>query len=750
MKQKFDISGMSCSSCAGRVESAVKNLKGVNSASVNLLQNQLLADFDDGALTNADITDAVKEAGYEAKPANSDAPPNAELQGEISSMRLRLKVSAFFLFPLLYLAMGPMAGLPLPSSLNPHMSAFCFAVVQLFLTLPIVSANTAYFTRGFKNLWRRAPNMDSLIALGAGAALLYSVAATLIIAAAVYEGLDSAAHELAMDLYYESAAMILTLITLGKYLEIKSKGRTSEAVSKLVSLSPKTALVLRDGREVEIPAADVKQGDSVIVKAGSNIPVDGIVLSGRASVEEAAITGESLPVEKIKGDNVTAATTVLNGYIQIKALKVGQDTTLAQIIRLVEEAALSKAPISKLADKISSVFVPVVISIAIVAGAVWFYLGYPFGFALSITIAVLVISCPCALGLATPTAIMVGTGKGAQNGILIKSAEALETAGSVNTVVLDKTGTVTNGKPALTDILPAQGIGEDDFLAKAAAVEKASSHPLAQAIVKAAEGKNLKIDRVKDFKILDGLGVLADTDGGQILAGNYKMMQQFEVNIDEPHKQARELAAEGKTPLYFALNKKFIGITAVADTVKPQSRQAVEALKKAGYEVIMLTGDNEVTAKAIAKQAAIDNIRAGLLPQDKEKIIKRLQEQGKKVAMVGDGINDSPALARADVGIAIGAGTDIAIESASIVLTSGSLLGVPAAMQLSRAVIRNIRENLFWAFIYNIIGIPLAAGVFYGALAWKLNPMFAAAAMSLSSLCVVGNALRLRSFKPKY
>lgn len=750
MKQKFDIRGMSCSSCATTVETAVKNLKGVQVANVNLLQNQLLADFDPQILSAADIIAAVKKAGYEAAQTKDNAPANAELETEIKKLGRRFKISFIFLVPLLYASMAHMLGLPLPVCLNPDNNSFCFALVQLMLTIPIVFVNVSYFTRGTKNLLRRTPNMDSLIALGAGAALLYSAAATLIIAAAMYEGLNLAAHDLAMDLYYESAAMILALITLGKYLEIKSKGKTSEAVSKLISLTPKTALVLKDGREIEIPAQDVKEGDSVIVKAGASIPVDGIVLSGHAAVEEAAITGESLPVDKKQGDSVTAAATVLSGYIQIKAIKVGQDTALAQIIRLVEEASLSKAPISKLADKLSAIFVPIVISIALIAGAVWFYLGYPFGFALSITISVLVISCPCALGLATPTAIMVGTGKGAQNGILIKSAEALEIAGTIDTVVLDKTGTVTLGKPVLTDILPAQGIQTDDFLAKAAAIEALSAHPLAQAIVKAAQDKNLNLPQLQNFKMLEGLGLVADLQGKQLLAGNYKMMKQFDINTDHAHKQTHELAAQGKTPLYFVLDKQHIGIAAVADTVKPQSAQAVAVLKKEGYQVIMLTGDNEVTAKAIAKQAGIDNIRAGLLPQDKERIVAELQQQGKKVAMVGDGINDSPALARADIGIAIGAGTDIAIEAASFVLTSGSLLGVPAAMQLSRAVIRNIKENLFWALIYNVIGIPLAAGVFYTALGWKLSPMFAAAAMSLSSLCVVGNALRLKRFKPKY
>ena len=646
--------------------------------------------------------------------------------------------------------MGHMMGAPLPAILLGDENVMIFALTQLFLTIPVLIINKKYFVVGFKALWNKAPNMDSLIALGSAASVIYSVFAIYSMAYAMGHGDLMTAHHYGMELYFESVAMILTLITVGKYMETRSKGKTSEAISKLMDLAPKTATVLRGGVEQEIPVEEVVTGDTIIVKPGQRIPVDGKIIEGFSAVDESAITGESIPVEKQVGDTVIGATVNKSGYFRMTATRVGKDTTLSQIIALVEEAGASKAPIAKLADKVSGVFVPVVITIAILAAVIWFVAGnQPFSFALSIGIAVLVISCPCALGLATPTAIMVGTGKGAEYGILVKSAESLEIAHQVQTVVLDKTGTLTEGKPVVTDVVLAKGILRNRLLKQAAAVEALSEHPLAEAIVAYAKEKEVAFEKAENLTATAGQGVEADVAGKHILAGNLKMMQERGIQLGEWEAKAVELAEAGKTPLFFAENETFLGIVALADTLKPTSKAAVDAFHQMGIEVVMLTGDNKRTAEAIAKELDIQVI-AEVLPQDKEREVRRLQEQGKKVAMIGDGINDAPALMRADVGVAIGAGTDVAMESADIILMKSDLMDAVTAIELSHATIRNIKENLFWAFFYNACGIPLAAGVFYPFLEWKLNPMFAAAAMSFSSAFVVGNALRLRLFRPKY
>lgn len=758
MKQRFDVTGMTCSACSAHVEKSVKKLSGVYAVTVNLLQNSMQVEYNEQELSSEEIIQAVEKAGYgasvqipEQKAAHkSDTPKKNLMDREIKSMRFRLIVSIVFLIPLMYISMGHMMGLPLPHVFHGNENALTFAFTQFLLTLPIVYVNRNYYINGFKSLGKGSPTMDSLIAIGSAAAVVYGIFAIYNIGYGLgHENLGLVA-QYSMDLYFESAGTILTLITVGKYLEIRSKGRTSDAIAKLINLAPKTALVLRDNQEVELPVEEVIAGDIVVVKPGQSIPVDGIITQGRAAIDESALTGESLPVEKQTGDRVIGATINKSGWFRMKATKVGNDTALAQIIQLVEEANSSKAPIAKLADKVSAVFVPTVITIAVIAAGIWLALGYPFDFALSIGIAVLVISCPCALGLATPTAIMVGTGKGAENGILIKSAESLETAHMIDTVVLDKTGTVTEGKPAVTDILPAGNIPEKQLLALAASIEKQSEHPLAQAIVERAASEGLSLFPVINFGAVAGQGVYGDINEEKILAGNAKMMTENNIDLSSFLKKAESLAKKGKTPLYFAKSGNILGLIAVADVVKPTSRQAIKEFINMGIDVVMLTGDNRKTAEAIQEQLAIPRVVAEVLPQDKEWEIRSLQEQGRKVAMIGDGINDAPALARADVGIAIGAGTDVAIESADIVLMKSDLLDGVTAMQLSRAVIRNIRENLFWAFFYNAVGIPLAAGVFYTLLDWKLNPMFAAAAMSLSSVCVVSNALRLKLFKPKW
>lgn len=752
MKQKFDVMGMTCSACSAHVEKSVKNLSGINDVNVNLLQNTMVVDFDDTKVQTQDIIKAVVDGGYNAalKDKNKPKAETKEITNEIDNMKFRLIVSFAFLIPLMYISMGHMMGLPLPSFFHGAENAITFSFTQLLLTVPIVYVNRKYYIVGFKTLFRGSPNMDSLIAIGSSASIIYGIFAIYNIGYGLGHNNVDIVNHYSMDLYFESAAMILALITCGKYLETKSKGKTSEAIKKLIDLAPKQAIVIRDNKEMIIAVEDVIVGDIVAVKPGQSIPVDGIIIEGSSSVDESTLTGESIPVEKSVNDKVIGATINKSGYFKFKALKVGDDTTLSQIVQLVEEASSSKAPIAKLADKVSGIFVPVVITIAVIAFIVWTLLGYPFNFALSISIAVLVISCPCALGLATPTAIMVGTGKGAENGILIKSAESLEIAHTINTVVLDKTGTITEGKPKVTDILLFDDLSETKLLTIAASVEKQSEHPLADAIVEKAVEENINLIEIKNFKSISGQGVVGEFENKKIVAGNLKMMDNYNIDISKQTQISNELAEKGKTPLYFAIDSKLVGIIAVADVIKQTSKQAIDEFKNMGIDVVMLTGDNKKTAEAIRKQLGITKVIAEVMPQDKEKEIRNIQSQSKKVAMIGDGINDAPALARADVGIAIGAGTDVAIESADIVLIKSDLLDAVTAVQLSKAVIKNIKENLFWAFFYNSIGIPLAAGVFYSLLGLKLNPMFAAAAMSLSSVCVVTNALRLKSFKPKY
>lgn len=757
MKQKFDVTGMSCSACSAHVEKAVSKVPGVDKVQVNLLQNSMVVEYAEGDTSANQIIHAVEEAGYGASVKGSDAPKEAnELQkkaaNEAAAMKRRLFWSIAFLIVLMYVSMGHMLGWPLPGILTGHENMMVFALTQLFLTLPVMYLNRKYFENGFKTLLHGAPNMDTLVAMGSTAAAVYSISQLFAMGYAIGHGDLDAGHRYAMNLYFEAAAMILALVTIGKYMESRSKSRTSDAITKLMDLAPKTALVLRNGAEIEIPAEQVQVGEIVIVKPGQGIPVDGILIEGTGTVDESAITGESIPVEKKTGDRLTGATVNRAGYFRMKADRIGQDTTLSQIIRLVEEAGGSKAPIAKLADKVSGIFVPVVITIALITVAVWLLLGQSFSFALASGIAVLVISCPCALGLATPTAIMVGTGRGAEQGILIKSGESLETAHLVDTVVLDKTGTITQGHPAVTDIRTASGVQETDLLRLAASLEQASEHPLAEAIVERAQKQGVTLEKVSDFAAKAGQGVSGNVEGREVLAGNLKMMKENRIDTEADGLEARaeQYAKEGKTALYIASGGKLLGVLAVADPVKETSAEAIREMEKMGLSVVMLTGDHEKTARAIQKQLGITRVVAEVLPQDKEREVRRLQEEGHKVAMVGDGINDSPALARADVGIAIGAGTDVAIESADIVLMKSDLLDAAAAIQLSRAVIRNIKQNLFWAFFYNALGIPLAAGVFYPILGWQLNPMFGSAAMSFSSVFVVTNALRLKGFRPSF
>lgn len=755
MKQKFDVTGMSCSACSAHVEKAVSKVPGVDKVQVNLLQNSMAVEYGEGQTSAEQIIRAVEEAGYGASVKGQNVP---EQQNEVQKktaddarqMKHRLGWSIGFLAVLMYVSMGHMFGWPLPGILLGHENVMVFALTQLFLTLPVMYLNRKYYEVGFKSLLHGAPNMDTLVAMGSTAAAGYSVSQLFVMGYAMGRGDLIQAHDCAMNLYFEAAAMILALVTIGKYMESRSKSRTSDAITKLMDLAPKTALVLRDGQEMEIPAEQVRIGETVIVKPGQGIPVDGVLVDGTGTVDESAITGESIPVEKKAGDRVTGATVNRAGCFRMQADRVGEDTTLSQIIRLVEEAGGSKAPIAKLADKVSGIFVPVVITIALLTVAGWLLAGQSFGFALSSGIAVLVISCPCALGLATPTAIMVGTGRGAEQGILIKSGESLETAHLVDTVVLDKTGTITEGHPAVTDICPASDAEETEILRLAASLEKASEHPLAEAIVEKAETLGIVLERVTDFKNAAGQGVLGLVDGQYVLAGNRKMMNEHRISTAGLETEAERFAKEGKTALYIASGQRLLGILAVADQVKDTSAEAIRELEKMGLSVVMLTGDHEKTAKAIQKQLGITRVVAEVLPQDKEQEVRRLQEEGHKVAMVGDGINDAPALARADVGIAIGAGTDVAIESADIVLMKSDLLDAAAAIQLSRAVIRNIKENLFWAFGYNAIGIPLAIGLFYPILHWQMTPMFGSAAMSFSSVLVVSNALRLKGFKPTF
>lgn len=773
MKERFDVTGMTCSACSSHVEKSVSKLTGVENVSVNLLTNSMQVEFDENKLDTAGIIKAVEDAGYGAAVKDGHAKSGTKTSGQsdsqensglsaveqnVKNMKKRLIVSLIFWIPLMYVSMGHMIyqwlNIPMPpftmNFLHGNENAITYAFTQFLLLLPILIANHKYFKNGFKTLWHRSPNMDSLIAIGAGAAILYGIFAIYRIGYAMGHGDMMVVHQYAHDLYFESAGTILTLITIGKYLETKSKGKTSEAITKLLNLAPKTVTVVRDGVEQVVDAADVGKGEIFLVKPGESVAVDGIVLEGKSSFDESAITGESIPVPKQEGDAIVSASMNKSGLIRAKATKVGEDTTIAQIIRLVEEASSSKAPIAKVADKIAGVFVPTVITIALITGVIWLISGATFEFAMSTAIAVLVISCPCALGLATPVAIMVGTGKGAENGILIKSGDALETAHQIDTVVLDKTGTITQGKPVVTDIICAAGKNADktQLLQIAGSLEKGSEHPLAEAIVNYCVTNNISLEKVTDFNALFGKGIEGTVSGTHYYAGNEKMMEEKGISLSTEQKnQIQALAKQGRTPLLFADEKQFLGIVAVADVVKPTSKEAVQKFRDYGIHVIMLTGDNEVTAQAIKEQVGIDEVIAGVLPTQKEEKISALKQAGHKVAMIGDGVNDAPALASADVGIAIGAGTDVAIESADIVLMKNDLLDAVGAVKLSKAVIRNIKENLFWAFFYNSIGIPLAAGVLYPLFQIKLNPMFGAAAMSLSSVCVVSNALRLRWVK---
>ena len=759
-KEQFNVTGMTCAACSARVEKAVGRLPGVDKIAVNLLKNSMVVEYDETALDTQKIIGAVTEAGYGAslKEAVQQGKASKSMQAsandiarqEYEAVKKRLKRSLVFAVPLSYISMGHMMGWPLPEIFLGVENAMIFSLTLLLLVIPVVFINFKFFRVGFKTLFAASPNMDSLIAIGASASLVYGVYALYKIAYGFGHGDLALVHRFSMDLYFESAGMILTLITFGKFLEARAKGRTSDAITKLMDLAPKTAVVERDGAELEIPVEEVEKGDILVVRSGMSVPVDGVLTEGHAAVDESAITGESIPVEKETGSKVTGATVVKSGFFKMRADRVGEDTTLAQIVRLVDDATSSKPPIAKMADKVSGVFVPAVIGIALVTAAVWLLLGESFEFALSNAIAVLVISCPCALGLATPTAIMVGTGRGAASGVLIKSAEALETVHEVNTIVLDKTGTITQGEPGVTDVLYSKSAGEAQLVKTAASLEKYSEHPLAQAIVKYAEQKNVQLAPVTGFTQQAGRGIKGVMEGKGCFGGNRRMLEEAGLYDDNVKMLEEKLAGEGKTPLFFACDGILLGIIALADRVKPTSRAAIEEMKRMGLEVVMLTGDNARTAQAIQKEVGADRVVAEVLPQDKETEIRRLQQQGKKVAMVGDGINDAPALARADVGIAIGAGTDIAIESADLVLMKNDLLDVAGAVQLGHAVIRNIKQNLFWALFYNAICIPVAAGVFYPWLGIRLSPMLGALAMSFSSVFVVTNALRLRFFNPVY
>lgn len=739
MTEKFVVTGMTCAACAAHVEKAANSLDGVDSAAVNLMLGTLVCSYDADKVTPQAIISAVEASGYGAAPADeAKRDIRREQEASARAMGRRLLWSVVCLVPLFYLSMGHMMGLPVPAFM--HRQPLTAVLVQLVLCVPILILNRAYFTVGFSRLFKGAPNMDSLVALGAAAGLVYSLIEMGLLAAGQVTGMP--------DLYFESAGMILTLVTVGKYLEERSKGKTTGAITALLALAPDVAVVRRSGTEVTVATDQIKAGETVIVRQGGRIPVDGTVVKGSGSVDESALTGESMPVEKTAGSKAVSATVLTSGYLEMTADRVGADTTLSQIIRLMEQAASTKAPISRLADKISAVFVPAVISIAVAAALLWATVGgMGVRFCLSIGIAVLVISCPCALGLATPVAITVATGKAAEKGILIKSAASLELMGRVNTVVLDKTGTVTEGKPRVTDVLCAANVTEEELLCAAASLEKPSGHPLADAIVQEAERRSIPLCAVSDFAAVAGGGVQAVQDGKTLYAGNDRYMESIGADTAALRAAAEMLAAAGKTPLYFAEDRQLLGVIAVADVVKPDSAAAIAALRRSGCEVVLLTGDNQRTAEAIARQVGVDRVIAQVLPQDKARCIEDLQKAGRLVAMVGDGVNDAPALVTADVGLAIGAGTDVAIESADVVLMRSSLMDIVDAAALSRATLRNIRQNLFWAFFYNSIGIPVAAGVLYPALGITLNPMIAAAAMSLSSVCVVSNALRLRGWK---
>lgn len=755
-KEKFDIQGMTCSSCSSHVEKAVNKLDGIGIVNVNLLSNNMIVEYDEKKVNNEKIIEAVRNAGYGASIENSKKQVVQDKNKEsIKTMKKRLLISIAFLIPLMYIAMHHMIyeclRIPVPQSIKmlfhgPE-NAVTFAFTQLLLLIPIVYANRNYFLVGFKRLFKRTPNMDSLIALGSTASIIYGIIAIYMIGYGLGHNQIELVNKYSKDIYFESAGTILTLITLGKYLETKSKGKTSEAISKLVNLAVKSVIVIRNGKEIELKTEDLVIGDIIVIKPGGNIPVDGIIVEGNSSVDQSSITGESIPVEKNIGDNLISGTINKNGTVKMRVTKVGKDTTLSQIIKLVEEASNSKAPISKLADKVSGIFVPVVIVISILATVFWILQGQSFEFALSIGIAVLVISCPCALGLATPVAIMVGTGKGAQNGILIKSAESLELLHLIKTVVLDKTGTITEGKPKVTEIIT--NIEEREFLKIAGSLEKSSEHPLAEAIIEKANKERINLEVPEEFKAISGRGITGKIKGKIYYSGNISFMKEKGIDTKVIEEKSNELLKQGKTVLYFADENDVIGIIAVADEIKETSYQAIAEFKKRNIQIAMITGDNKIVANSIGTKLGIGKIISEVLPQDKEKEVEKLQKEGKKVAFVGDGINDSPALVKADVGLAIGSGTDIAIESADVVLMRNNLLDVVTAIDLSKAVIKNIKMNLFWAFFYNSIGIPIAAGLFYLKFGWKLNPMIGAAAMSLSSVCVVTNALRLKRFKSK-
>ncbi len=746
--EQYNVTGMSCAACSARVEKAVSKVEGVTSCSVSLLTNSMGVK---GTASPDAIIDAVTKAGYGASLKGGDtaqtaSPDKSALEDhDTPVLKKRLIASVGFLAVLMYISMGHMMwNWPLPSFFNGNHIAM--GLVQMLLTIIIMVINRKFFVSGFQSLLHRSPNMDTLVALGSGAAFVYSTYALFAMTDAQVKGNMDAVMNYMHEFYFESAAMILTLITVGKMLEAHSKGKTTDALKGLMDLSPKTAVLLRSGREVTVPIEQVHKGDQFVVRPGESIPVDGVILEGASAVNESALTGESIPVDKAAGDSVSAATINQSGFLRCEATRVGEDTTLSQIIRMVSDAAATKAPIAKIADKVSGIFVPAVIAIAIVTIAVWLLVGQTVGYALARGISVLVISCPCALGLATPVAIMVGNGVGAKHGILFKTAVSLEEAGKVQIVALDKTGTITCGEPKVTDILPAENVTEQELLTLALALEQKSEHPLAKAILQYGEEQQLTASAVSDFQALPGNGLTGVLNGSKLCGGNHQCVAAVAAVPDEMQQQARTLAESGKTPLFFSRDNQLLGIIAVADVLKEESPEAIRQLQHMGIQVVMLTGDNEQTAKAIGKQAGVDHVIAGVLPDGKEAVIRKLAAQG-KVAMVGDGINDAPALTRADIGIAIGAGTDVAIDAADIVLMKSRLTDVPAAIRLSRAALRNIHENLFWAFIYNIIGIPLAAGVWIPLFGWKLNPMFGAAAMSLSSFCVVTNALRLNLFQ---
>ena len=750
--EQYTVTGMSCAACSARVEKAVSKVEGVTSCSVSLLTNSMGVE---GSASPEAIIKAVEDAGYGASPKSSArehhssmdmaAAEEALKDKDTPLLKKRLITSLVFLLVLMYFSMGHMMwGWPLPTVLQDNHVAM--GLIQMLLTIAIMVINQNFFISGFKSLAHKAPNMDTLVALGATAAFVYSTYALFAMTDAQVRGDMDGVMAYMHEFYFESAAMILTLITVGKMLEAHSKGKTTDALKGLMKLAPKTAVVIRNGEEVEVPVDEVSKGDIFVVRPGENIPVDGIVLEGNSAVNESALTGESIPVDKAVGDKVSAATQNQSGYIRCEATRVGEDTTLSQIIQMVSDAAATKAPIAKVADKVSGVFVPAVITIAVITTLIWLLAGESFGFALARGISVLVISCPCALGLATPVAMRVGQGVGAKNGIMFKTAVSLEEAGKVEIVALDKTGTITSGKPKVTDMIPAEGISQEELLRLAYALESRSEHPLARAIVDYAKEKGVQASEVTDFEALTGNGVQTKLNGSRLLGGSFKFMKSQLSIPGSAQSQYEKLAGDGKTPLFFAKENQFLGIIAVADVIKEDSPQAVRELQNMGIRVVMLTGDNERTAKAIGAQAGVDEVIAGVLPDGKESVIRKLKEQG-KVAMVGDGINDAPALTRADMGIAIGAGTDIAIDAADVVLMKSRLSDVPAAIRLSRAALHNIHENLFWAFAYNVIGIPLAAGIWIPLFGWQLNPMYGAAAMSLSSFCVVSNALRLNLVK---